>query len=56
MPAAFAAPVSRVPAVVAKARPALKRPAAPAAKPAAAAPAKPKKTATTAGNDEWEEF
>ncbi|MCC6069970.1 methyl-accepting chemotaxis protein [Massilia sp. GCM10020059] len=56
-PQAAAAPVAKP--VVAKAKPALKRPAARAAAPAApAAPAAaPKKiAATTAGNDEWEEF
>jgi methyl-accepting chemotaxis protein len=53
-PLAAAAPASR-PAVV-KAKPALKRPATRAAAPAAPA-AQPKKiAASTAGNDEWEEF
>ena len=51
-PQAAPAPAARVPAVVAKAKPALKRPA-----PAAAAPAPaPRKIAAQAGNDEWEEF
>ncbi|WP_229496610.1 methyl-accepting chemotaxis protein [Massilia polaris] len=53
-PLAAAAPAARQ--VVAKAKPALKRPAARAAAPAAPA-AQPKKiAASTAGNDEWEEF
>ena len=54
-PMATAAPASRPAA--AKAKPALKRPAARAAAAAAAPAAQPKKiAATTAGNDEWEEF
>ena len=53
-PLAAAAPASRP--AVAKAKPALKRPAPRAAAPAAPA-AQPKKiAASTAGNDEWEEF
>ncbi|MBZ2208601.1 MCP four helix bundle domain-containing protein [Massilia sp. R798] len=54
-PMATAAPASRPAA--AKAKPALKRPAARAAAAPAAPAAQPKKiAATTAGNDEWEEF
>ena len=62
MPARAPAPVAatalavRAPAVRrAPARPAAKKPMA-AASDAPAAPARPKKAATTAGNDEWEEF
>ena len=56
-PQAAAAPVAKP--VVARAKPALKRPAArasAAATPASPAAAPKKIAATTAGNDEWEEF
>jgi methyl-accepting chemotaxis protein len=56
-PAATTALAVRAPAVRrAPARPAAKKPAPAAATGAPAAPARPKKAATTAGNDEWEEF
>jgi methyl-accepting chemotaxis protein len=56
-PAATTSLAVRAPAVRrAPARPAAKKPAPAAATEVPAAPARPKKAATTAGNDEWEEF